>query len=331
MSLEDSREDLKKNSSNYMLNNSRINRNYSILSKITDIYSYHEELNNFNDILFTMNKRNITDEEINSTPILKILGVNNDIFFGQEILINAAGLVENKNIQNSNYNINKTNFFINENKNSNLLKVTRERTGLVLFGPENFNNNKNFISVNYNQNKFFDFNNIDIFFYIYYMRETKKYHLIPNINSIIFMKLNHKFPYVIKIGEFLSIENKIILIRRIKRGINNNYLKIEYENKENVFRDQDYFDNNKCIKIGRGKNCDIIIKDNKNISRVNCVILFNNKIKEWELYDGDGKDKESLNGTRILLRSTFVIFDGCEFEFLGQRLMAKLIDNKNMQ
>ena len=331
MSMEDLRENSKKNSSNYMLNNSRLNRKYSILSKITDLYSYHEDLNKFNDLLLAMNKRNITDEEINSTPFLKIYGVDSDFFGGEEILINAAGLVNTKNNDINNININKINFLINENKNSNILKVTRERTGIVLFGPENFNNNKNFISVNYNKSKFYEYNNIDIFFFVYYLRETKKYYLIPNINSFIFVKLNYKFPYVIKIGEFLSIEDKIIFIRRIKSGINNNYLKIDYENKENIFKDHDYFINNRSIKIGRGNNCDIIIKNNKNISRINCVIVFNNIIKEWELYDGDGKEKQSLNGTRILLRNTFGIHNECEFEFLGHRLIAKLIDSKNMK
>lgn len=51
-------------------------------------------------------------------------------------------------------------------------------------------------------------------------------------------------------------------------------------------------DKQKCFKIGRGEECDIIIKNNS-ISRVQCSLIFFNN--NWIIYD-EIKDKPSLNG-----------------------------------
>ena len=63
------------------------------------------------------------------------------------------------------------------------------------------------------------------------------------------------------------------------------------------------------------------------MSRLNAIIKYNNKIEEWEIYDGDENNKESLNGISVLLRNEYEISDNCEIEFLGQRFKIQLIDD----
>ena len=63
------------------------------------------------------------------------------------------------------------------------------------------------------------------------------------------------------------------------------------------------------------------------MSRLNDIIKYNNKIEEWEIYDGDENNKESLNGISVLLRNEYEISDNCEIEFLGQRFKIQLIDD----
>ena len=316
-----------KNNSNYNYN---YHKNMSILSKMTDNFSYREDASNFTNLIYILNKRNITDEEILSSPKLKILGNPIDFFYGKEILINAAGVMEERNIQhNNNSHINlSTNIFpsnYNLEIQSNSIKLsTNENKGIVYFGQKNDNINKNFIGINYNRKKFSDYNKINIFFYIYYLRETKKYYLNPNNDSIMFLKIKPKTPFRIKQGEYLSIDNAILILQRHKSGFNN-YLSIDYNQESFIFKDEEYINNNNCIKIGRDKSCDIIIENRKSISRLNVMIKYNYKDEEWDIYDGDEYNKESLNGVRILVKNQIEINEDCEIEFLGQRFEIHLI------
>ena len=319
-----------KESSNKINSNCNYYKKMSIFSKITDNFSYREDASNFTNLIYILNKRNITEEEILSSPKLKIVGNPIDFFYGKEILINAAGVMEERNIKNNkNTQTHLSTKILPSNYNfeiqSNSIKInTNENKGITYFGQKKDNINKNYIGINYNRKKFNDYNKIDIFFYIYYLRETKKYYLNPNNDSIMFLKIKPKTPYRIQQGEYLSIDNAILILQRHKFGLNN-YLSIDYNQENFIFKDEDYININKCIKVGRDKSCDIIIENRKSISRLNVMIKFNYKDKEWDIYDGDEYNKESLNGVRVLLKNQLEINEDCEIEFLGQRFEIYLI------
>ena len=319
-----------KESSNKINSNYNYHKKMSIFSKMTDNFSYREDAPNFTSLIYILNKRNITDEEILSSPKLKIVGNPIDFFYGKEILINAAGVMEERNIQHNNNthsNLNTNIFPSNYNLDiqSNSIKIsTNENKGIVYFGQKNDNINKNFIGINYNRKKFNDYNKIDIFFYIYYLRETKKYYLNPNNNSIMFLKIKPKTSFRIKQGEYLSIDNAILIIQRHKSGFNN-YLSIDYNQESFIFKDEEYINNDKFVKIGRNKNCDIVIENRKSISKLNVMIKYNYKDEEWDIYDGDENNKESLNGVRILVKKQLEINEDCDIEFLGQRFEIHLL------
>ena len=86
-----------------------------------------------------------------------------------------------------------------------------------------------------------------------------------------FLKIKSKTPFRIKQGEYLCIDNSILIIQRHKSGFNN-YLSIDYNQENFIFKDEEYNNNNRCIKIGRDKNCDIVIENRKSISRVNVIL-----------------------------------------------------------
>ena len=205
--------------------------------------------------------------------------------------------------------------------------MSHENKGITFFGQNNIknNNNRNFVPINYNKEKFNDYNNIEIFFYIYYLRETKKYYLKPNNNSIMFLKIKPKTAFQINQGEILSFDNILLIIKRNKSAFNN-YLSIDYNQESFTFKDEDYIIPNKYIKIGREKNCDIVIENRKSVSRINAIIKYNCKNEEWEIYDGDENNKKSLNGISILIKNQYEINDDCEIEFLGQRFKIQLIN-----
>ena len=96
-----------KESSNKNNTNYNYHKKLSIFSKMTDNFSYREDVSNFTNLIYILNKRNITEEEIKSSPKLKVVGNPIDFFYGKEILINAAGVMEETDIQyNNNTHIN---------------------------------------------------------------------------------------------------------------------------------------------------------------------------------------------------------------------------------
>ena len=332
--MEENKRNIQKESSRF--NNINYYKKNTILSKMTDNFSYRDEANDFNNLMYMLNNRNITEEEIISTPKLKIIGDWSGFFNGKEILINAAGIIiENEKLVKKNISFNYISSKILTTNNNydiqpnSLRLMSNENKGISYFGQNSINNNnRNFVCINYNKEKFIDYNNIDIFFYIYYLRETKKYYLKPNNNSIMFLKLNPKTPFPINQIEFLSLDNTILIIRRNKSSFNS-HLSIDYNQENFIFKDEEYFNPNKYIKIGRNKNCDIIIENRKSVSRVNAIIKFNCKKEEWEIYDGDENNKKSLNGISVLIKNKYEINGNCEIEFLGQRFKILLInDNK---
>ena len=313
-----------KESSNNRFNNLNYYKNNSILSKMTDNFSCRDEANDFNNIMYRLNNRNITDEDIISAPKLKITADWSGFFNGREILINAAGII------NDNSNLHTSSKILTTNNNydiqpNSLRFISYENKGIAYFG-QNSINNKNFVGINYNREKFVDYNKIEIFFYIFYLRETKKYYLMPHNNSIIFVKINPKTAFPINQGEIISLDNTILMIKRNKSSFNN-YLSIYYNQENFIFKDEEYFNPNKYIKIGRDKNCDIIIENRKSVSRVNAIIKYNSKSDEWEIFDGDDNNRKSLNGISFLIKGKYEINNDCEIEFLGQRFKIQIIND----
>ena len=268
-------------SSNIMETNINENR------KINNInYNfYYQNYSNFNNNIFNDYPDNISNNFSSST---KNKSTDKDVFIKRKIrLKNLYGKLLKENFV----------IIINEYGIENFTPLRKKYDGITKFGPIILENNNNII----NDFQIFTLNlNIKTLFTIKYDNNKKKYYLISNLinkekfqDLNIFIKLEKDFPisrkYYISLGKVnFSVEVKEINFLELK-------LYFEDNKKETIIYDK----KKKFIKIGRSKNCDIILK-NLEYSRIQTTIYFNEKDKFWYIKDGFGNYK-SMNGTWIFI------------------------------
>ena len=238
--------------------------------------------------------REITEEEINSCPILILKEQDGKLLQGKEITINASGMIGGRNLKD----------------------------GVSIFGKKN-NNNENFkldFELNYEENL-----NYPYIFAIYYQREFKNYSLRAfsgkeSDNRILYVKLNNNYSLPLKQKEIFSAGNIVFQVTPIE----NNKIEVLNLSKKNEEEEQKkIFDPNeiKEISIGRDKKCDFSFPKDKSFSRIQTTFLFDDDKKEWIIIDGS-KTKSSTNGNWI--------FGTHSFEILNSKIIFSLrIQNKH--
>ena len=246
--------------------------------------------------------REITEEEINSCPILILKEQDGKLLQGKEITINASGMIGGRNLKD----------------------------GVSIFGKKN-NNNDNFkhdFELNYEENL-----NYPYIFAIYYQREFKNYSLRAfsgkeSDNRILYVKLNDNYSLPLKQKEIFSAGNIVFQVTPIE----NNKIEVLNLSKKNEEEEQKkIFDPNeiKEISIGRDKKCDFSFPKDKSFSRIQTTFLFDDDKKEWIIIDGS-KTKSSTNGTWIFGTHSFEIKDQLMVEILNSKIIFSLrIQNKH--
>ena len=246
--------------------------------------------------------RKITEEEINSCPILILKEQDGKLLQGKEITINASGMIGGRNLKD----------------------------GVSIFGKKN-NNNDNFkhdFELNYEENL-----NYPYIFAIYYQREFKNYSLRAfsgkeSDNRILYVKLNNNYSLPLKQKEIFSAGNIVFQVTPIE----NNKIEVLNLSKKNEEEEQKkIFDPNeiKEISIGRDKKCDFSFPKDKSFSRIQTTFLFDDDKKEWIIIDGS-KTKSSTNGTWIFGTHSFEIKDQLMVEILNSKIIFSLrIQNKH--
>ena len=246
--------------------------------------------------------REITEEEINSCPILILKEQDGKLLQGKEITINASGMIGGRNLKD----------------------------GVSIFGKKN-NNNDNFkhdFELNNEENL-----NYPYIFAIYYQREFKNYSLRAfsgkeSDNRILYVKLNNNYSLPLKQKEIFSAGNIVFQVTPIE----NNKIEVLNLSKKNEEEEQKkIFDPNeiKEISIGRDKKCDFSFPKDKSFSRIQTTFLFDDDKKEWIIIDGS-KTKSSTNGTWIFGTHSFEIKDQLMVEILNSKIIFSLrIQNKH--
>ena len=286
------------------------NFNCSIKSKSNNIKndelrtSNENELKNNNDdpILSYLNSnREISENEINSSPIIILREESGNIFNNQTIKINAGGLIGGRNL--------KDGVAIFGLKKNNIV-LTTDNTNNTLFTPD--------FVLNSDENL-----NYPYIFAIYFNRDKKNYHIRAyggkdSDNRILFIKLTGKFSLPIKQKEIISAGNVIFQVTPIE----NNQIEItNLSRKENSIEPKQIFDCdiNRDITIGRDKNCDFSFIKDKSFSRIQTSFSYDKKNKYWVISDGS-KVKSSTNGTWVFGTHSFEIMDEMLVEILTSKI-----------
>ena len=247
-------------------------------------FNFTLDLSNDEDIIDNSKIRKITDEEIAKVKPFSISSINGgNLFNGKEIIINAGGFI-NKKIKN----------------------------GITLFG-NNVNNDLD-IHLNYNEIKYSVYDHLPYFFMIFYKRESKKYYIKPNKDIYIYMKIQRNKKNKIYKDVF-TIGSNLFTVRTLKTR--NNTIEISFNDKNYKFPKE-----KSEITIGRDKNCDIVLLNERDVSRIQTSIYFDFKEDDWFIIDGS-KEKESTNGTWLTLMNTTEIYDNMILEIFGERFICK--------
>jgi hypothetical protein len=249
-------------------------------------FNFTLDISNDEDIIDNGKIRKITDDEIAKIKPFSISCINGgNLFNGNEIIINAGGFI-NKKIKN----------------------------GITLFG--NHVNNDLDIQLNYNEIKYSVYDHLPYFFMIFYKRESKKYYIKPNKEIYIYMKIQRNKKNKIYKDVF-TIGSNLFTVRTLKTR--NNTIEISFNDKTYKFPKE-----KSEITIGRDKNCDIVLLNEKDVSRIQTTIYFDLKEDEWFIIDGS-KEKESTNGTWLTLMNTTEIYDNMILEIFGERFICREI------
>jgi hypothetical protein len=247
-------------------------------------------------------QREITQEEVNSAPLLILdEDKNGNLFNKQQIKINAAGLIGGRGAKD----------------------------GVAIFGIIN-NTNTNFkadFDLNYNTTS-----PLPYVFTIYYHRENKKYYIRAysgknTDNRILFVKLSGNYSHNITQKEIISAGNVIFQVSPLENN------KIEIGNlsrKEGNDNHKLTFDplTVKEVTIGRDSKCTFAFPKDKSFSRCHTTFTWDDGERLWKIIDGS-KNKSSTNGTWVFGTHSFQIQDQMVVEILTSKIRFSVMQNSD--
>jgi len=234
--------------------------------------------------------RRITREEVKEAPLLIIEEKDCSLFNGQQIKINAAGMIGGREagdgltIFGSSAN--------QENDSTNNNEASKLKADFIL-------NLKDKYSYPY-------------IFMIYFEKDTKSYYIRPysgknNDNRILYVKLGNGYHLPLKQKEIISAGNIFFQVTPVE----NNHLEIVNLSRQSLSPvPKQTFDasSKKEVTIGRNKDCDFSFPNNKSFSRTQTTFEYDEENQEWIIIDGN-RTKSSTNGTWVFCTHSFVIKD----------------------
>ena len=247
-------------------------------------------------------QREITQEEINTAPLLILdEDKNGTLFNKQQIKINAAGLIGGRGAKD----------------------------GVAIFGLANTSNTafKADFDLNYNTNI-----SLPYVFTIYYHRESKKYYIRAysgksTDNRILFVKLSGNYSLNITQKEIISAGNVIFQVSPME----NKTLEIgNLSRKDNNELQKQTFDPQKVkeVTIGRDSKCNFAFPKDKSFSRVHTTFTWDDSEQVWKIIDGS-KSKSSTNGTWVFGTHSFQIQDQMVVEILTSKVRFSVMQNSD--
>lgn len=260
------------------------------------------------DIVFSYlnSHRDITDEELSTSPMLKIVQEDGDLFpkHKSEILINARGLMGGgRNVGD----------------------------GVALFGNSKLFESDIKLDLS-SQISAKNYKAYPYIFAIYYKYEDKTYYLRGYTGEgadhrMLFIKLTADNTLILKKKEILSIGNSIIQITPLPANCIEIYILTNSNNDQNNIVTKRIFDKDNIteITIGRDSQCTYAFVNDKSFSRLNTRIVYEND--NWIIKDGS-PERSSKNGTWVFGLHSFPIKDGMLAEILNSKLRFHITNHK---
>ena len=232
-------------------------------------------------------------DEVNSTcPDIILEETEGDLLEGKKIVINPKGVANSPRMYGD---------------------------GFVFFGEKYENDNQEIINditinINSGNNKSINSKIIkpsDHFFVIYFHLVNQSYYIRPYTNSTIsFIIIKLDSSYKIHSKEYIVLSDYIFQVNiETDNSLVITKLPTKKSSTEAVYK---YKIDYGPITIGRDKNCTISFPNNKSFSKVNTTVFYSKAKKGWVV--NDGGEAPSTNGTWVMLRHSFELYDGCEFK-----------------
>lgn len=237
---------------------------------------------------------------------IKINNTEKSIFMNEKTSTLIQSL-QNKNhyrlkLKNLSGNLLKGNndIIINEQGIENLTPLRKAYDGITKFGV----NDDNDFEIELPEKIA---NSIQTLFTIEYNNLIKKFILNPcNFYGI----SEDEFLIFVKVENYVIIEQKLLFSLGdvdFSVEVKNNFVLYIELNSDNYKEIYSFGSSKKIIRIGRCKECDIILKGAA-FSRVQCTLFFNEEDESWYIQDGDGiSGKGSMNGTWLYVNFPFQI------------------------
>ena len=254
----------------------------------------NKEKNNIPELDIIVSHRKISEEDILKSKILIIKEEEGNLLGGKEIKINAGGMEEGRG----------------------------KKDGVSIFSILNNNNNNHFKPDFYlNCEEKFSYPYIFVIYYEnnnYYIRG---YSREKSDNRLLYIKLNEYYSLPLKEKEIICVGNILFQINLLENN------KIEITNLSDPNENKKIFESDiKEVTIGRNKNCNFSFPEDKSFSRKHTTFYFDDKKKEWIIFDGN-KDKSSTNGTWVFGTHSFLIKNNMTAEILSSKFNFIIQDN----
>ena len=241
--------------------------------------------------LMVSNQR-VSDEINSACPDIILEETEGDLLEGKKVVINPKGLANSPRMYGD---------------------------GFVFFGEKYENDNQeiiNDITININSGNTKSINSKIIktnehFFVIYFHLVNQSYYIRPYTNSnISFIIIKLDSSYKVHSKEYIVLSDYIFQVSiDTDDTLIITKLPTKKSSTEAVYK---YKIDYGPITIGRDKNCTISFPHNKSFSKVNTTLFYSKPKKGWIV--NDGGDSPSTNGTWVMLRHSFELYDGCEFK-----------------
>ena len=203
--------------------------------------------------------------------------------------------------------------------------------GFVFFG-EKYENEKqeiiNDITINVNSGNNKSTNSKIIksehFFVIYFNSMNQSYFIRPYTNNINFIIIKIDSSYIVHNKEYIVLSDYLFLVNiTVDNTLIISKVPTKKSSDEAVYK---YKIDHGPITIGRDKNCSISFPHNKSFSKVNTTKFYSKAKKGWVI--NDGGEAPSTNGTWIMVRHSFELFNGCEFKTITNSKFKISYSNK---